>query len=254
MFIVKCNDKIGGRMCKNVLITGGSRGIGAAMVEKFTSCGYKVIFFYEKNKTAADMIACTTGAIPFQCDLGDVENLDEVMKSAKKEAGCDGFDIIICNAGISSIGLFDTMEHDEWNRIMNVNINGNAAVVKSNLPYMISNKEGSVVMISSMWGQTGASCEVAYSTSKAAVIGFTKSLAKEVAPSGIRVNCVAPGLINTDMNKNLSIDIIRELEEEIPMQRIGTGEEVAEAVYFLALDSASYITGQVLGVNGGFIC
>lgn len=241
-------------MNENVLITGGSRGIGAALVKKFAENGCGVAFLYEKNDKAANELAKQTGALPIRCDIGIEDDVEAAVKDALKKMKIEGFDIVICNAGISYIGVFDGMRDDTWRRVIDVNLTGNIKTVKVNLPYMISNKGGSVVMVSSMWGQTGASCEVAYSTSKAAIIGFTKSLAKELGPSGIRVNCVAPGLVDTEMNAEISAETLKELEEDIPLMRSGSGDEIAEAVFFLASDKASYITGQILGVNGGSVC
>lgn len=240
-------------MKKSVLLTGGSRGIGAATVRKFTDNGYHVAFFYEKNHREAEQVAEETGAIAIQCDVADEEAVEKSVKAAKTVLGISAFDGVICNAAISETGLFGDTTTEQWTRIIDVNLMGTINVTKAVLPDMIDCRTGSVVTVSSMWGQTGASCEVAYSTTKAAIIGLTKSLAKEVGPSGVRVNCVAPGVIDTDMNKGYDKVTMEGLIEEVPLTRIGTAAEVAEAIFFLINSGGTYITGQVIGVNGGFL-
>jgi len=230
---------------KNVLITGGSRGIGAACVRKFALEGYRTYFNYIKNEDIAKALSEETGAIAIKCDVSDKEQVKKMCEIT------GGVDILVNNAGISHISLFTDTSDDEWNRVFDVNIKGMYNVTKEVVPYMINKKYGKIVNISSMWGVSGGSCEVAYSSSKAAVIGFTKALAKEEGPSGINVNCVAPGVIETDMNSQLTDDEKKELCEETPLMRIGKPEDVAEAVFFLCSDSASFITGQVLCVDGG---
>lgn len=237
---------------KAVLITGGSRGIGAAAVKEFTDRGYKAAFFYRENETAAAKVSAETGAVAVRCDVADEERVREAVKIARMYLEVPYFDTLICNAAISENGLFTEMTGTQWNRILDVNLNGCAHVTRALLPAMIENRNGSIVMVSSVWGQTGASCEAAYSAAKAAVIGLTKSLAKEAGLSGVRVNCIAPGVIDTDMNRCYSRETMEALEEEIPLARIGKPSEVAKAAAFLASEDASYITGQVLGVNGGF--
>lgn len=237
---------------KAVLITGGSRGIGAAMVKAFTATGCKVAFLYRKNEEAAKSVQEQTGALGLQCDVTDFTALSETVRAAKMYLEVPYFDTLICNAGISAGGLFLETTEEQWKDILSTNLNGCIYAAQALLPAMIENKAGSVVMVSSVWGQTGASCEVAYSVSKAAVIGLTKSLAKEVALSGVRVNCIAPGVIDTEMNSCYSKEDMEALAEDIPLGRIGTAEEAAEAAVFLASEKASYITGQILGVNGGF--
>ena len=235
-----------------VLITGGSRGIGAAMVKAFTAAGCKVAFLYRKNEEAAASVQEQTGALGLQCDVSDFKALSEAVRTAKMYLEIPYFDTLICNAGISEVGLFLETTEEQWRDILNTNLNGCIYAAQVLLPAMIEYRAGSVVMVSSVWGQTGASCEVAYSVSKAAVIGLTKSLAKEVALSGVRVNCIAPGVIDTEMNSCYSKEDMEALAEDIPMGRIGTAKEAAEAAVFLASEKASYITGQILGVNGGF--
>lgn len=236
---------------KAVLITGGSRGIGEALVEEFTRREYKTAFFYRENEEAARAVAARTGALPVKCDVSCPQQVQEAVRSARMYLEVPCFDTLICNAGISATGLFTEITENQWTNIINVNLNGCVYVTKELLPSMIERQRGSIVMVSSIWGQTGASCEVAYSVSKAAVIGLVKSLAKEVALSGVRVNCIAPGVIDTEMNSCYSEADMKALAEEIPMGRIGTAAEAAKAAAFLASEEASYITGQILGVNGG---
>ncbi len=239
-------------MDKTVLITGGSRGIGAATVREFTSKGYKAAFLYKEHTEQARAISEETGALAVQCDVSDKEQVKKAVNDCRIFLGTSCFDVLVCNAGISSDGTFSDMSLDEWDEIRSINLDGYVYVIKEVLPRMISQKRGNIVTVSSMWGQTGASCEVPYSITKAAVIGLTKSLAKETGPSGIRVNCVAPGVIDTDMCRMYPEQIINELCSETPLERIGTPEEVAKAIFFLNSGEASYITGQILGVNGGF--
>lgn len=239
-------------MKKTVLITGGSRGIGAAAVREFTARGWAAAFFYRQDEEAAGKIAAETGAIAVRCDVSDSDGAAQAVKDARICLGVPAFDCLVLNAGVSSGGLFLDSDEGQWKDIFDVNLGGVINVTKAALPQMISRQTGSIVMLSSVWGQTGASCESVYSASKAAVIGLAKSLAKELAPSGIRVNAVAPGVIDTDMNACYSREELEALTEEIPMGRLGSAEEAARAVCFLASEDASYITGQVLAVNGGF--
>lgn len=239
-------------MKKTVLITGGSRGIGAAAVREFTAKGWKAAFFYRQDEAAARKTAEETGAAAVRCDVSDSGAVAGAVRDARICLGAPAFDCLVLNAGVSGGGLFTDTEESQWKALFDVNLGGIMNVTKEALPSMISQKSGSIVMLSSVWGQTGASCESVYAASKAAVIGLAKSLAKELAPSGIRVNTVAPGVIDTDMNACYSRGDLQALEEEIPMGRLGTAEEVAKAIRFLASDEAAYITGQVLAVNGGF--
>lgn len=240
-------------MKKSVLITGGSRGIGAATVRKFSDENYLVTFLYEKSQVEADNLCAETGAVALQCDIADEEAVKKAVQDSKILLGVSAFDAVVLNAAISESGLFTDTTSAQWNRMINVNLNGNVYVTKSILTDMTNRGTGSIVMVSSMWGQTGASCEVAYSTTKAAIIGLTKSLAKEMGPSGVRINCVAPGVIDTDMNKGYGKDTMEELRQEIPLNRIGNPEEIADTIYYLSGEGASYITGQIIGVNGGFL-
>ncbi|WP_243151107.1 elongation factor P 5-aminopentanone reductase [Anaerotruncus colihominis] len=237
---------------KSVLITGGSRGIGAAMVRAFTESGYKVAFLYKERDDKAKGVSEETGAVGICCDVSDSQQVSEGVRAARMYLEVPYFDVLICNAGISITGLFTDTTQKQWKEIMDTNLYGTISVTSQILPTMIERQQGSIVMISSVWGQTGGSCEVAYSTTKAAVIGFAKSLAKEVAPSGVRVNCIAPGVIDTDMSRICGEDTLQALTEEIPMGKIGDADEVAKAAVFLASEEASYITGQILAVNGGF--
>lgn len=238
-------------MEKSVLITGGSRGIGAAAVKAFAAAGWKTAFFYRENTEAAKRVSEETGAAAVRCDVSAGEEIAFSVKAARICLGVSAFDAVVLNAGVSASGLFTDMTDDAFSQVMNTNLYGAMAVAREALPAMISRKSGSVVTVSSIWGQTGASCEVLYSASKGAVIGFTKALAKEVGPSGIRVNCIAPGVIDTDMNSCYTKSDMAQLAQETALLRIGTPEEVADTALFLASDSASYITGQVIAVNGG---
>lgn len=231
---------------RKVLITGGSRGIGAACVRKFSKdADCRVYFNYSSKDAAAKAIMEETGALGFKCNVANAASVKKMVDMI------GGVDVLVNNAGISRINLFTDISEKEWDEVFDVNVKGMFLVTKAVLPNMIHNKYGKIVNISSMWGVSGGSCEVHYSASKAAVIGMTKALAKEEGPSGINVNCIAPGVIETEMNSHLDTKSKRELSEETPLMRLGTPEEVAEAVYFLASDAASFITGQVLCADGG---
>ena len=229
----------------NVVITGGSRGIGAAAVELFAAKGHHVYFLYEKNHAAAAAVAEKTGATAICCDVAD----KRAVYNAFEQIG--DVDILICNAGIMHFGLMSSMEEADWDRIFAVNVKGIYNCVSAAMPSFLKKQAGSVITVSSMWGQVGASCEAAYSATKGAVIALTKALAKELGPSGIRVNCVAPGVILTDMCANVEPEILAEMATETPAGRNGTAEDVAKAMEYLA--SADFITGQVLPVNGGYV-
>lgn len=227
-----------------VVITGGSRGIGRAAVELFAEKGHRVFFLYEKNDAAAAQVEQSTGARGIRCDVAD----GEAVHRAFREIG--DVDILICNAGICYYGLMQSMEEAQWDRIFDVNVKGIFHCVNAAMPFFLAKQRGSIVTVSSMWGRVGSSCESAYSATKGAVIALTKALAKELGPSGIRVNCVAPGVILTDMCASVEPDVLEELAGEAPLGRNGTPEDVARAMEYLA--SAEFITGHVLNVDGGF--
>jgi len=228
-----------------VVITGGSRGIGAAAVELFAARGDRVYFLYEKNHEAAKAVAEKTGATAICCDVAD----GQAVKAAF--ATIPEVDILICNAGICYSDLMSMQEEPEWDRIFAVNVKGMYHCINAAMPAFLQKHAGSIITISSMWGQVGASCEAAYSATKGAVIALTKALAKELGPSGIRVNCIAPGVILTDMCAGVAPEVLAEMAEEAPLGRNGTPEDVAKAM--LSLAEAEFITGQVLPVNGGYV-
>lgn len=238
------------------LVTGGSRGIGAEIARSIAKMGCSVALTYNKNaefaeKVVTDIQALGANARAFCCD---VSRRSDVQTLVNNVIGAFGeIDVLVNNAGISHEGLFTDISDNEWDDIFDVNVKGVFNCTQEVLPSMIRNKRGKIINISSMWGQVGASCEVAYSASKAAVIGLTKALAKEVGPSEINVNCICPGVIKTDMLAPFSEDDIRALEEETPLGRIGTPFDVAQLVAFLASEKANFITGQIFGVNGGFV-
>ena len=228
-----------------VLITGGSRGIGAAAVELFASLGDRVFFLYEKNHEAAAAVSAKTGATGICCDVADGNQ----VKAAFAQIG--DVDILICNAGIVHYGLLSMMEEEAWDRIFAVNVKGIYHCVNAAMPGFLKEHRGCIITVSSMWGQVGSSCEAAYSATKGAVISLTKALAKELGPSGIRVNCVAPGVIMTDMCASVDPEVLEEMAQDTPVGRNGTPLDVAKAMAYLA--DAEFVTGQVLPVNGGFI-
>ena len=229
----------------NVIITGGSRGIGAAAVELFAARGDQVYFLYEKDHEAARKVAQKTSATAICCDVADSTAVKAVFRQIPD------VDVLVCNAGIVHYGLMSMMEEADWDRIFAVNVKGVYNCVNAAMPAFLSKHSGSVITVSSMWGQVGASCEAAYSATKGAVIALTKALAKELGPSGIRVNCVAPGVILTDMCGNVAPEILEEMAEEACVGRNGTPEDVAKAMAYLA--DADFITGHVLSVNGGYV-
>ena len=228
-----------------IVITGGSRGIGAAAVELFAGKGHEVYFLYEKNHDAARAVAEKTGATAICCDVAD----GQAVKAAFRQI--PSVDVLICNAGTMWFGLMSMMEEEVWDRIFDVNVKGIYHCVNAAMPSFLEKHAGSVITVSSMWGQVGASCEAAYSATKGAIIALTKALAKELGPSGIRVNCVAPGVILTDMCAGVDPEILAEMAEETPVGRNGTPMDVAKAMEYVA--NAEFITGQVLPVNGGYV-
>ena len=228
-----------------VVITGGSRGIGAAAVKLFAQTGHRVYFLYEKEHEAAKQVAETTGATAICCDVADKAAVENAFRQIPD------VDVLICNAGICLSGLMSQMSEQDWDRTFAVNVKGIYHCVNAALPAFLQKQRGCVITVSSMWGQVGASCEAAYSATKGAVIALTKALAKELGPSGIRVNCVAPGVIQTDMCASVDPEVMDDLRDQTPVGRLGTPEDVAEAMLYLS--EAQFVTGQVLPVNGGFI-
>lgn len=227
------------------VITGGSRGIGAAAVELFSARGYKVYFLYEKNHAAAETVSQKTGATAICCDVAN----GAAVRAAFQRIG--DVDLLICNAGICHYGLMSQMPEADWDRSFDVNVKGIYHCVNAATPSFLQKQSGCIITVSSMWGQTGASCEAAYSATKGAVIALTKALAQELGPSGIRVNCICPGVILTDMCASVSPETLAQMAEETPVGRNGTPQDVARAMEYLA--NADFVTGQVLPVNGGYV-
>ena len=243
-------------MKKVALVTGASRGIGRATAARLARLGYAVgVNYYERKDKADGLVAELTAAgceaLAVQADVADRAAVDAMVRRVTDAFG--PVTLLVNNAGVAGQALFQDITDELWERYFAVNLNGMRHTIQAVLPSMIHEKSGCIVNISSIWGQHGASCEVTYSCTKHAIIGLTKSLAMELAPSGIRVNCVAPGVIDTDMVRVLGEDTLRSLAEQTPLGRLGTPEDIAAAVAFLASDDASFITGQVLTADGGFI-
>ena len=238
-------------MAKTVFITGGSRGIGAECVKLFSENGYKVAFSYLNSEKESKALCEKYGAIAYKADVADSCAITSAIGEAIKELG--KIDVLINNAGVSQSCLFTDITDEMWDKMINTNLSGAFYATRAVLPQMISRKQGVILNVSSMWGEVGASCEVHYSASKAGLIGMTKALAKEVGLSGIRVNCVAPGAIETDMLSCFTNEDMDALKDETPLNRIGNTTDIANTLLFLASEKASFITGQVLGVNGGFV-
>ncbi len=243
-------------MSKVVLVTGASRGIGCEIARLFAMKGYRVAINYNQNEGAAnalfnDLLKAGYSSMLVQADVSNKEQVDSMIESINKQFG--GIDVLVNNAGIAKQQLFTDISMQEWDRMFDVNVKGIFLCCQGVLPSMIRNKTGKIINISSIWGITGASCEVLYSTTKAAIIGLTKALAKELGPSNIQVNCVAPGVIDTDMNSDLDQAAFEELKDQTPLGVIGKGIDIAETVAFLASEKANFITGQVISPNGGLL-
>lgn len=242
---------------KTAVVTGASRGIGAACAVAMAKAGYNVILGYKEQKEKAENLAKVLiegygiAALAVQADVSVSAQADELIEVAYRNFG--RVDVLVNNAGIAGYKLFTEITDDEWNEMIGTNLTGVFNCTRAAAKYMVSAHSGSIVNISSMWGQVGASCEVHYSASKAGVIGLTKALAKELAPSGVRVNCICPGVIKTDMLTEIDDETVSALIEETPIGRLGTPKDIADSVAFLCGDGASFVTGQVLSVNGGFV-
>jgi len=236
---------------KTVLITGAGGGIGSAIAEKFAEQGYFPVLHYHKSQEEAERLAEKLHGTAVHADLSEISEIESMTDQILKEIG--HIDILVNNAGMSVSGLLTDISPEIRKKIFSVNILGAIECTRLLLPAMIHRKSGSILNISSMWGQVGASCEVDYSASKAALIGFTKALAQEVGLSGIRVNCIAAGVIRTRMLDCYDDQTLSDLAGETPLNRLGTPEDIAEAAVFLCSEKAGFITGQILGVNGGFV-
>lgn len=243
-------------MKRTVIVTGSSKGIGAAAAIMFAQKGFNVVINYNESYESASLL-CTSlvsngySVITQKANVANKMEVDLMVKETLYKFG--SIDVLINNAGVAYQGLITDTDEIDFDRIIDIDLKGVFNCCKSVTQTMVNQKSGTIINISSMWGQVGASCEVAYSAAKAGVIGLTKALAKELAPSGITVNCIAPGLIETGMNSNLTVEELNDFVNEIPLGRMGSADEIAAAAYFLASPAADYITGQVLGINGGYI-
>ena len=241
---------------KVVLVTGASRGIGKAVAERFAREGYAVALHYNTGKVEAEatvqkLTSAGYTAMAVQADVRDSAQIQQMVDTVSHALGNIG--ILINNAGIAQQKLFTDLTDEEWHNMFAVHVDGTFYCTRAVLPVMIRQKQGCIVNISSMWGQVGGSCEVHYSAAKGAIQAMTKALAKEVGPSGVRVNCVAPGVIQTEMNKLLDTETLEALREDTPLEMLGTAEHVADLVYFLCSEQATFITGQIMGINGGMV-
>ena len=232
------------------LVTGASRGIGAASARRLAADGYTVLVHYCCAGEKAMQIAAETGGEAVQADLGDFAQIDRMAEDILRRYG--KIDALVNNAGIALTGLYQDISDADALRLMTVDLGSAMHLTKRLLPAMLRQHSGAIVNVASVWGETGAACEVHYSAAKAGIIGFTKALAKEVGPSGIRVNCVSPGVIDTDMNRMHDAETMQALAEETPLGRIGTPEDCAEVIAFLCSERAGFLTGQIIPVNGGF--
>ena len=244
-------------MSHRVLITGASQGIGAATARLFAQEGWDVALNYNQSRAEAEALAAELSglgvkAVPIQADISVPERAERLVREA--EAALGPLDAVVCNAGTALVPqLFTDTTVRQWRNLMDIDLDGMFYTLRAAIPGLVRQKRGAIVTVSSMWGVTGGSCEAPYSAAKAGVIGLTKALAKELGPSSIRVNCVAPGVIDTAMNGHLTPEDLSALGEETPLCRIGQPVEVAQAIYFLASERASFITGQVLRVDGGMV-
>lgn len=236
---------------KTVLITGASGGIGQATARKFAQEGYRVAIHYYKGERAALQLAEELGGIPLQADLRESAQVDAMVTSLLSQV--ESIDVLVCTAGIAKQQLCTHVTDGDWRGLFATNVDGTFFPIRGILPHMINRKSGCIITLASMWGEVGGSCEVAYSTTKGAILAMTKALAKEVGPSGIRVNCVSPGVIDTPMNGNLSPEDVALLKEETPLGIIGTPDDVADCIHFLASAQCKFVTGQVFSPNGGLI-
>lgn len=235
---------------KTALVTGGSRGIGAAIVRALSAQGWRVAFCYRSSREAAQALSAETGALALCCDVTDSAQVQAMVAQALGQLR--HIDLLVNNAGVAWQGLLTDMDDAAWHRVLDTSLSATFYACRAVLPGMVSQQSGCILNISSIWGRVGASCEAAYSAAKAGLIGLTKALAKEVGPSGVRVNCLCPGVIQTDMLACYTPDDLAALADETPLCRLGTPEDVAAAVCWLAADAAAFVTGQVIGVDGGF--
>ncbi len=233
-----------------ILITGGSRGIGRALVERFCADCHTVTFLYRENTESAQELVRATGAIAIRADIRNAQEVNDAIDTAIASMG--GIDVIINNAGISQFKLLSDITNADWDNMLSTNLSGTFYVTRKVIPHMVRQQSGRIIMIGSMWGKVGASCEAHYSATKSALRGMTMALAKELGPSHITVNCIEPGVIKTEMNASLDEAALAALREETPLGRIGEPHEVASLAAFLASDEASFITGQCIGIDGGF--
>jgi len=232
------------------LVTGGSRGIGAQIVRDLCANGYRVAFFFLASKDKARALSQETGAHAIVCDVRDAQSVNQACEQARQLLG--HIDVLVNNAGVAQQKLFTDITDEDWQHMMGTHLDGAFYVTRAVLPGMISRRYGRVINISSIWGQVGASCEVHYSAAKAGLIGLTKALAKEVGPSGVTVNCVCPGVIETDMLFAFTPEDLSALREETPVGRLGTPQDVSDCVLWLCDEKSSFVTGQIIGVGGGF--